>query len=374
MTHISQSTYRRGAVSVGWVLLLALLALAISAVISLVVTRSSEDASPERPAVSQEQIDQELGVLQQDFQTALQEKQDLSRLAAKARAFTERYPEEQGGYVLLAQTRMGLKQWDQAYTALQQALTFDENAFELSKMAGLSAAKLGRIDKALSHYLAAVQATNDQADSEVYTAIGRLYLALGSPLNAERVFNQAAEARGPGEETNYKHEAYAGLADVSAVGGDTEAALSWVDRAIKMSGIDSDADTAAYHIQKARIYMDADRDQDAVTMLNYTWSEFADTPWRIESARLRARLYERAGQLDKAVDHLQAITEWHRINENRNEETIAEFTALLAGWQIKAGRIDDARVSLFNLQALVPGHPAIDGLKEQLTVKTERTN
>ncbi|MEM6258071.1 MAG: tetratricopeptide repeat protein [Planctomycetota bacterium] len=360
--------------SVGWVLLLALLALVISAVISLAVTRSSEDASPERPAVSQEQIDQELGVLQQDFQTALQEKQDLSRLAAKARAFTERYPEEQGGYILLAQTRMGLKQWDQAYTALRQALTFDENTFELSKMAGLSAAKLGRIDKALSHYLAAIQATNDQADSEVYTALGRLYLALGSPLNAERVFNQAAEARGPGEETNYKHEAYAGLADVSAVGGDTEAALSWVDRAIKMSGIDSDADTAAYHIQKARIYMDAGRDQDAVTMLNYTWSEFADTPWRIESARLRARLYERADQLDKAVDHLQAITEWHRINENRNEETIAEFTALLASWQIKAGRIDDARVSLFNLQALVPGHPAIDGLKEQLTVKTERTN
>ncbi|MEM9348061.1 MAG: tetratricopeptide repeat protein [Planctomycetota bacterium] len=366
MTPAFQSMHRRGAVSTGWVVLLALLAMAISAVVYLALTRGEEGASADPPKASQEQIDQELGVLQQDFQTALQEKQDLSRLAAKARAFTERYPDQQGGYVLLAQTRMGLKQWDQAYAALQQALTFNENAFELSKMAGLSAAKLGQIDKALSHYLEAVQATNDQADSEVYTALGRLYLALGSPPNAERMFNQAAEARGPGEKTNYKHEAYAGLADVSAVGGDTEAALSWVDRAIKMSKLDSDADTAAYHIQKARIYTDSDRDEDAVTMLNYTWSEFADAPWRIESARLRARLYERANQLGKAVDHLQGVTEWHRISENRNEETIAEFTALLADWQIKAGRIEDARVSLYNLQALVPGHPAINGLKKKL--------
>lgn len=305
--------------------------------------------------------------MQQDLQTAMQEKQDLSRLAGQARAFTERYPDSQGGYVLLAQTRMGLEQWDQAYPAWQLALAKDTaGAFEMNKMAGLCAAKLGRVDQALAHYQQAVQTTNDQADSEVYAALGRLHLALNDVASAKQMFNRAVEARGPRDETNYKHEAYAGLADVASVNNDIDSALSWIDRAIKMAKLDSDADSVAYHIQKARIYMDAGRDQDATAMLAYTWSQFPDSPWRIESARLRAKLYERDNQLDKAVDNLQAITEYHRMSETRDNQTLANFTALLAHWQIKANRIDAARISLHNLQTLAPNHPAINEIKVQL--------
>lgn len=353
-----------GAVSVGWVVLMLLLAVALSAVIYLALNRGGGTTTTTQ--ATQEQIDQELGDLQQAFQTALQEKQDLSRLAAQARAFTERYPDEQGGYVLLAQTRMGLEQWDEAYNAWQAALQDAGPAVELSKMAGLCAAKLGRIEEALAYYEQAVAATNDQADSEVYAALGQLQLALKNPEAAEQMFNRAVEARGPGEKTNYKHKAYAGLADVAAFRGDTPTALSWIDRSIKMADLDSDADGAAYHIQKARIYMDADRDQDAVTMLSYTWSQYPDAPWRIESARLRAKLYERADQLDTAVDYLQSITEWHRLSEGRDNQTLASFTALLAQWQVKAQRIDDANISLHNLQTLAPNHPAIDELKANM--------
>jgi tetratricopeptide (TPR) repeat protein len=345
-------------------LVIGLLAIALVAVIFLVTRGGGGPVAP--PPPTQTEIDQELGILQQDFQKALNEKQDLSRIAAQANAFTEQYPEQQAGYVLLAQTRMGLEQWDKAYAAWDKALSYGESAFELCKMAGLCAAKLGRVEQALSHYEQAVAATNGQADSEVYAALGRLHLSLNNPDQAEQMFNRAVEARGPGEDANYKHEAYAGLADVATVGGETEDALAWVDRAIKMAKLDSDADSAAYHIQKARIYMDAERDEDAVTMLSYTWSEFPDTPWRIESARLRAKLFDRADQLDKAVDHLQNITEWHRINEDRNNETLANFTALLADWQIKAKRTEAAKISLHNLQTLAPDHPAIDGLKAKL--------
>lgn len=341
-----------------------MLALAVSAVIYLALNRG--DTSTSDPPPTQEQIDQELAVLQQALQTAMQEKQDLSRLAAQANAFTEQYPQEQAGYVLLAQTRMGLKQWDQAYAAWDKALSLGESGFELCKMAGLCAAKLGRVEQALSHYQQAVATTNNQADSEVYAALGRLHLSLNDPINAKAMFTKAVEARGPGEKTNYKHEAYAGLADVAAVGGDTDTALSWIDRAIKMAKLDSTADSAGYHIQKARIYTDAGRDEDAVTMLGYTWSEFPDSPWRIESARLRARLYERANQLDTAVDYLQNITEWHRISEDSNPQTLANFTALLADWQIKANRTDAAKVSLHNLQIHDPEHPAIEPLKARL--------
>lgn len=343
---------------------LALLALALAVVILFLNRGDASTSDP--PSATQEQIDQELAVLQQALQTAMQEKQDLSRLAAQANAFTQQYPDQQDGYVLLAQTRMGLKQWDQAYTAWDKALALGESSFELCKMAGLCAAKLGRIEQALSHYQQALAATNHQADSEVYAALGRLHLSLNDPINAKAMFTKAVDARGPGEKTNYKHEAYAGLADVASYFGETDTALSWIDRAIKMAKLDSTADSAGYHIQKARIYTDAGRDEDAVTMLGYTWSEFPDTPWRIESARLRARLYERANQLDTAVDYLQNITEWHRISEDPNPQTLANFTALLADWQIKANRIDAAKISLHNLQVLAPEHPAIEPLKARL--------
>lgn len=353
-----------GQASLVWIALVVLLALALSAVIYLALNR--DDAGPNTTPATQEQIDEELGNLQQSFQTAMQEKQDLTRLAAQARAFTEQYPDQLGGYVLLAQTRMGLEQWEQAYTAWQRALTLDDQAFEICKMAGNCAAKLGQIEQARVHYQQAIDSTNDQADSEAYAALGQLHLALNDIEDAERLFNQAALAPGPGEDTNYKHEAYAGLADVAAVRENFEEALTWVDRAIKMANLDSDADNAAYHIQKARIYMDADRDVDAVTMLNYTWSEFADAPWRIESVRLRAKLYERDGKVDAATDYIQSITEWHRLEGSRNNETLANFTALLADWQIKAKRLDAASVSLHNLQTLMPTHPAIDELKAKL--------
>lgn len=354
-----------GQASLVWIGLVVLLALALSAVIYLALNRDAAQRNATPPA-TQEQIDQQLANLQTDLQTAMQEKHDLTRLAAQARAFTEEHPDQQGGYVLLAQTRMGLNQWEQAYTAMQRALAFDEQAFELCKMAGVCAAKLGQIEQAKAHYEQAVAATNDQADSEVYAALGQLHLALNDPDQAEQMFERAVQARGPGEETNYKHEAYAGLADVAAARQEFEPALTWIDRAIKMANLDSDADSAGYHIQKARIYMDADRDDDAVTMLSYTWSQFANTPWRIESARLRAKLYERANQLDAAVDYLQSITEWHRLAEDRNNETLANFTGLLADWQIKANRTDAARISLHNLKTLMPTHPAIDELQAKM--------
>lgn len=356
-------TRSAGRAPLGMIALLVLAAALVGAAV-LLMNRGSNDASDTRALASQEEIDEELGRLQQALQTALQEKQDLARLAAQARVFTEAYPQQQGGYVLLAQLRMGMQQWPEAYSAWQRALSLGGQGGELHKMAGLCAAKMSRLDEALEHYKQAVAL--GAVDCEVFAALGRLHLALNDPDHAEQMFTQAIDARGVGEKTNYKHAAYAGLADVAAVRGDTAEALSWIDRAIKLAQLDTDADVIAYHVQKARIYMDAKRDDDAVTMLNYTWSQFPDSLWRIESARLRARLYERAGQTDRAVDYLQSIVEWHRLSETRDPGLLADFTALLADWQIKARRIDAAKVSLHNLQTLMPQHPAIKQLQSKL--------
>ena len=247
-----QTKQRRsaGQVSPTWVVLIALLALSISAVVYLAVNRG-QDSDTTKPTATQEQIDQKLADLQQAFQTARQEKQDLTRLAAQARAFTEEHPDNQDGYVLLAQAHMELKQWEQAYVVWKRALTFDDQAFEICKMAGNCAAKLGELEEALSHYQQAVAATNDQADSKVYAALGRLHIALNDTDAAEQMYKRAVDARGPGEDTNYKHEAYAGLADVASLRKQFEQAHAWVDRAIKMANLDGDADSAGYHIQKS---------------------------------------------------------------------------------------------------------------------------
>lgn len=365
-THQTSLLHRpsAGFVHLQWVVVTLLLVLALAVAIGLLNRSNSvETTSSTAP---QEQIDKQLGELQQAFQTAINEKQDLTRIASQAKAFTEEHPAYQDGYVLLAQTRIGMEQWKPAYAALQKALELDAGAFELCKLAGACSAKLGNTQKALAHYKQAVAATNDQADSEVYAALGQLYLAVNNTDLAEEMFKRAAEAPGPGQDTNYKHKAYAGLAEVAAIRMQFDRSLSWIDRAIKMAGLDSDGDTAAYHIQKARLYMTAGRDEDAVTMLSFTWSQFPNTPWRIESARLRATLYERANELDTAVDYLQTLTEWHRLTETRDNKTLASFTALLARWQIKANRTDDARISLHNLEALAPKHPAIDELKAKM--------
>gem|GEM_PF-2392735 len=361
---------RAGRVRLDWVVVLVLLALAGAAVTYLALNRGPSDADdPNRVSprpMTQQEIDTELGELQQSFQTALQEELDLNRLAAKARVFTERHPNESGGHVLLAQLRIGLNQWEEAYQSWLNAIEQQPGGVDLYKMAGFSAARTGRLEQALVHYQDAAKAANDQADCEVYAALGRLHLALEGPEAAEQMFKRSQNAPGVGEKTNWKHEAYAGLADVAAVRSEYDAALEHIDHAIKMARLDSEADIAGYRIQKARIYMDAGRDEDAVTMLGHTWSQHPAALWRIESARLRAKLYERAQQLDKAVDYVQSVCEWHRLAEESDNLVLADFTALLADWQIKAQRYDAARVSLHNLVTLFPKHPRIDALKERL--------
>jgi len=344
------------------------LALLIAVGVYLAVSRSGETDHPVdvRLNLTPEQIDERLGALQKEFQTVLQEKLDRARFEAKARLFTEQVPDEPAGHVLLAQVRMSLNKWEEAYTSWAHALESDPGAYELSKMAGFCAARLSRLEQAVKHYEAAAGSAGSATDCEVYAALGRLYLSLNQPEKAEAEFNLSLTAPAPGEKTNWKHDAYSGLADVAATRGDAEAALSWNDRAIKLAKVDSSADTVGYHIQKARIYMDLGRDDDALTMLTHTWQTYPDSQGRIESARLRAKLYERAGQLDKAVNHIALICDMHFNELERQDLVLADFFALLAEWQIKAGQKDQAKIALANLETLMPQHPKAASLKKQL--------
>ena len=361
--------FRRRAARISPVLLAVLVCfgLALGGVGYLVVNRYANpggDRATQKP--SDAEISEELGELQQQFQSAMQENLDPARLEARVADFTRRHPEQTDGHVLLAQIHAHMLKWGQAYTSLTRALADRPNEVELCKMAGACAAKLNRLELAEQHYQDAVRATGDAADYTVYAALGQIYLAMDNTDLAEQAFNRALKAPGPGEEPNYMHEARSGLADVAGLRKDFETAHEQIDRAIRLGNADSSADLPAYHIQKARLYMDAGQDTDAVTMLSHTWIAYPDARWRIESARLRARLYERASEMDKAVNHIAMVCDYHQRNPGRVNRVVSNFFALLARWQIKAGQTEPAGISLHNLETLAPDHPELPELRKQL--------
>ncbi len=350
--------------------LLVLLAVAVGVVGYLLIDRgggADDSESKERSQPSAKSIEAELGGLQEEFQSLLQENLDLSRFEARVRAFTQDHPDQTDGHVLLAQTRIQQEKWEPAYASLNKAFEHDAEVSELQKLAGACAAKLGRLEQAEVHYQSAVRIAGDGADSGVYNALGQIYLTLGDISAAEIAFNRAVKAQqGPNGEQNFRHEGVSGLADVAALRGDYEAAHKSIDRAIRLGNADHRADVAAYNIQKAHLYMDNRQDDEAVIQLEYTWGAFPGSRWRIESARLRARLYERADKLDEAVNHLAEVYGYHQIAPDRIDREVADFVALLAEWQIKAGQANEARISIDNLKTLAPDHPGIESLLEAL--------
>lgn len=332
----------------------------------VLLLRGGDGQTIEPTTMTQAAIDADLATLQEDFKTALQEKRDLTRVLARTKRFTEQHPDQLAGHILLAQTQMREQRWGPAYASWTRALELGPGVYEQYKMAGFCAARLDRLEQALGHYQDAVDAAGDRADYEVFASIGRLHLAMDNPDAAEQAFTRALNAPGTGDKTNWKHPGYAGLANVAAVRGEFEQAHQHIDRAIKLANLDSNADLVGYHLQKARLYLDADQPDNALAMLTTTWQQFDDAQERIESARLRAALYERADQTDKAVTHIAYVCDLHQRDPDRKDPVLAEFYALLAKWQLKAGQTQNARTSISNLRTLAPDHPDLAELKQEL--------
>lgn len=347
---------------------LVLLSICIGAVAYLAIQgdKAPGENTTKRTTQSAQQIADELAALQQEFQTVLQEKLDLPRFEARARDFAKRNPGETDGHVLLAQVRMQMQRWEEAYASWLRALEDMPEGFELNKMAGFCAVKLDRLAVAEQHYRDAVRVSGDAADCDVYAALGRLMIARGDTDAAELSFKRALDAPAPGEKTNWKHAAYAGLADVASLRGDLETAIQHIDLAINLANADSQADRAGYFIQKARIYRDAGQPEQAVAMLIFAWDQEPDAQWRIESARLRAALHEQAGELEKAVRHVAFVCDYHQRDPDRRDRIVAEYVALLAEWQIKAGLKNQAMISLDNLATLAPEHARLPELRAKL--------
>lgn len=350
-------------------IVLIVLGLGIGVVAYLVIDRLGDDArvADARQRASADEIAAELAALQAEVNAAMNDGQALPRIEARVRDFTRRHPGPWEGHLLLAQVRLRLSKWQGAYDALTRALADRPNAEELNRLAGDCAAKLGRLDEAERHYREAVAAAGDAADSDMHAALGRLYIATDRIGPAEQAFRDSIAARhARGGDVNWRHKGHAGLADVAALRGDFDTAQREIDQALRFADSDSKADVTGYRIQKARLYMNADADEDAATMLAYAWSRDPDAQWRIESARLRATLYERAGEMDKAVNHVALVCDLVQLSEDRRDDALANLYALLARWQIKAGQPDAARVALDNARTLWPDQPQLEELRAQL--------
>lgn len=370
MTHTRPTRSRYAAAR--WPVVASLAGVALIAGIIAVVqlTGPTQTRTSRAQPLTAEQINIRLTNLQEAFQAAMQEQQDLTRLRVRAVQLAERAGDVPSVHILLAQIHVAERDWALAYEAWARAIELDPSAFEVQKMAGFCAAKLGRLEQAQAHYQAAIDAAGGRADSEVYKSLGLLHLSQNQLDLAEQAFNQALQAPGPGEETNWKHAGHSGLADVAAQRGDFDQAHNRIDRAIRLAQMDSQADRIGYAIQKARLFMDADRDRDALVMLAQTWQDQPASQLRVESAELRALLYERADQLDQAVNHIAYVCNAYQAEADRDDRQGAALYALLAKWQIKAGRYDHARISIDNLQTLAPNHPRIEPLRSQLADHT----
>lgn len=318
--------------------------------------------------MTQAQVDARLAELQQEFEDIGNQGGDLTVFEAKIRLFTEQHPREAEAYVTLGLARVALLRWSDAYQAFLSAIRLKPGVYQWHQLAGFCSTKMNDNDQALGHYLDALEVAGDAADYTLYTNLGQLYLVLDQLDEAERSFTLALDAPPPpGEDTNWRHQGYSGLADVAAVRGDFEKAQEFIDLAIRFNPGDSGKKEVGYMIQKAWLYMDQGRDDEALRYLrDEVHRRHPDSAGRIESVRLRARLYERAGDLGAAVDHVSYYT-WDQTQQpERIDAELANFFALQAEWQIKAGQFDAARHSLTSLENLAPQHTQLQSLRDQL--------
>jgi len=319
--------------------------------------------APPNPQIVEARLD----ALRQEFNTIIDEKLDATALEARVRVYTERHPENAGGFLLLGQARMSLLRWADAYEALSTSLQLKSDEPECHRLAGACAAELGRYDQAQQHYLDALRIAGPRANCALYRNLGQLYLVRGDLDAAEQAYTRSLDAPAPpGEDTNWKHEGYAGLANVASQRGDLNTALQNIELAIVLSKAQTGSDEVGYYIQKARIYADAGQDEQAITTLVTTARNYRNADLRIEAVRLRARLYERAGNVGSAVEYINTILELRELANNDTDAELAEFYALLAQWQIHAGQNIQALNTLDVLRGLSPDHPQLEVLRAQL--------
>lgn len=302
---------------------------------------------------------EEMAQLQEQFKRYMENRLDFTDLLPDARAYTKRHPDDPAGYILLAQVLMKMERYGEAYPALAEALRDNPDHFELQKLTGTCAAKLGLWEDAERHLLAAHDLKEDET---VILQLGNVFYETDRLDEAEEMYVAAKALSG----MTPPHKANAGLAEVYAARGDLDRALQFISLAIRWADGDSEAEVWVYQLNKVRLLFDAGQWAAGEQLLRQTRAEYPEAVYLLAGARLRARLYAQQGDLPSAARELENLV---YAPAGQTDPERADILAELAHWQLEAGNTARAGEAVAALRALVPEHPRLAELEARLAAE-----
>jgi tetratricopeptide (TPR) repeat protein len=305
---------------------------------------------------------EEMVALQEDFKRYVENRLDFIDLLPDAKAYTRRHPDAVAGHILLAQVLMKLELYGEAYPSLSRALELENRGgnFELLKLTGTCAAKLGVWGEAERHLLAADALRPD--DITVVLQLGNVYFQTGRLEDAEESYQHALNAN----RTTPPHKAYAGLAEICAARGQYDEAQPFINRAIRWANEDGEAQAWVYQLKKVRILFDAGQWAAGESLLISTQGESPEATYTLPCTRLRARLHGHHGEPLRAARDYELLISGVVDTATFTDAERAEIYAELAHWHLEAGNPDRAGEAVAELRRLVPGDPRLAALEARL--------
>lgn len=340
------------------VVLVALVVVGLVGTTTFILLDRNADDNPPPPDAGDPTA--EIIALQEDFKRYVENQLDMIDLLPAVKAYTKDYPDQDAGHILLAQVLMKMELYSEAYPALDRALAGNADNFELRKLTGTCAAKLGLWDEAEEHLLVADALKKDET---VVLQLANMYFQTGRLDQAEEAYELAKRMSG----MTSPHKANAGLAEVYAARGDYETALKKIALAIKWAQGDSEAELWVYQLSMVRMLFDDGQWERGGALLNTTRSGNPDVMLTLPFARLGAREKAQQGDFEGAISELALIASPAVAPPGQTDRERADILAEYAYWCLEAGDADQASVPLEALRALMPGHPRLAELEARAT-------
>lgn len=221
-------------------------------------------------------------------------KQDPEKAIAAAGMWTELYPDDITGHLLLSVLFTNAGRWDRAIAEYETILELDAGRLDYLRTIGALYEETGRYEQAASYYQRYADEFPDDARS--FTPLGRL----------------------------------------SRRQGDHEAARKYYERALLLDPGNTDV-----MISLAELAFDLGHFDDVVDQLEETLAASRTSGQRADVLDALSRHYQRRGQLAKAIDYMHQ--KWHELAKDEPPVFVVQRKLRDLRLYAKAGRADAAR-------------------------------
>jgi len=313
-------------------------------VVAALLSCSDDAPEPARP-VDPQRTEARLERLQKRASEAIE--QDRAHVVLPdARAFLADHPDSPDGMVLVAQLLLSQREFDEAYSLLQNALERRPAQAKVHMLAGTVAYGDERVGDAIGHYRRAVELEPDSVNHRLHLAQAFLesqqYDAAGGVLREAIRLNSSSV------------QAHSLLGDVHAAQEQWDEAIDAVRRA--MSLLDDDPTQRVVLTQKlARLMREKFEPRESLLLLQSVRNPVEPNPTVLRDL---AASWMMLGRPDAAAEEYEKALELEPMNWR--------FVALAATWRYRAGDEAKARAHLNQLRQLNPHSPVIAELEKKL--------